>query len=421
MRKIANIIIFFVCFLALVAFQETKNYDFKKVFGLPPFIFRSLQFPTIDSEKARLQINLGLVNDILQFVKHDDGTYSAGYEISLDLLDSNDTIITGIVTQHHISVDEFEESNSRQYFNTHSFEFEASAGKHALHLDIIDLETRKRLTRREEIEVREFASNKLEISSIAFLSNHSSPGKVNFNLTEIYSQAKEDIKIKFVLSALKTGQLLEIDYALKDWHDRIITSWRESLTPQQAHLEITRSIREQIDNAGNYVLSIKCTQNDTSVEENGTFSVKFQPQMSNGKENLTLPNKSYFALKYICKNDYYEQIIEADNSAQEELVRHFWQERDPTPGTNENELRDEFHRRASFANTHFSVLALKRQGWETDRGKIYILNGPPTWVRTQSNDFGRPPIEIWYYKELDVRFVFRDRKGDGHYKLIHEE
>ena len=52
----------------------------------------------------------------------------------------------------------------------------------------------------------------------------------------------------------------------------------------------------------------------------------------------------------------------------------FWYRRDPTPDTVENEFREEYFRRVMYANERFGG---RIPGWKTDRGRIYIVYGPP--------------------------------------------
>ena len=58
-----------------------------------------------------------------------------------------------------------------------------------------------------------------------------------------------------------------------------------------------------------------------------------------------------------------------------DFVDAFWQRRDPTPGTPENEARTAFEARLKYTNDHFG--ADDTLGYLTDRGRIYILLGPP--------------------------------------------
>ena len=421
MRKRPALLLILLSILTLAAHQEIQTTDFTKVFGLPPFVFRALQFPSGEQTEALVQVKIGLVNDILQFVKRDDGTFEASYELTLDLLDSSGTIISEKALTNRVSVNDFEASNSRRSHIVHAFDFFAPAGPHSFHLEIIDSETRKRLLYNEKLDIKSFRDDHQQFSSIVFLNQGADDEKLRYNLTETYVNEDEQIAVLFALSGVKAGQPLELRYVLKEWDDSIVQSWQETITPEIGMLQLTRNITEHVPYAGNYTLEVSCQAEPKAVEIAGRFSVKFQPGQGNGASEAPSADKTYLALKYLCSDDEYQQIINSTGDSQETHIAAFWEPRDPTPNTAANELRDEFDRRTQFANLHFSIIQLKMQGWETDRGKIYILNGPPTWVRSQSNEFGRPPIEIWYYKSLDIRYVFRDKKGDGNYKLIHQE
>ena len=66
-----------------------------------------------------------------------------------------------------------------------------------------------------------------------------------------------------------------------------------------------------------------------------------------------------------------------------EFVTAFWRARDPRPETVENEFRDEFEKRVAFADSHFTDDEVR--GSPTDRGMVFVLLGPPTYI-------GRRPI-----------------------------
>ncbi|HKY34175.1 MAG TPA: GWxTD domain-containing protein [Candidatus Polarisedimenticolia bacterium] len=57
------------------------------------------------------------------------------------------------------------------------------------------------------------------------------------------------------------------------------------------------------------------------------------------------------------------------------FVQEFWTRRDPSPGTPDNEFRDEFYRRAREAASELTEDDGK--GWQDDRGRVYILLGKP--------------------------------------------
>ena len=64
----------------------------------------------------------------------------------------------------------------------------------------------------------------------------------------------------------------------------------------------------------------------------------------------------------------------SNDEERDQFIEQFWLRRDPTPDTPENEFKEEHYRRIAYANEHF---AAGIPGWRTDRGRIYIVWGPP--------------------------------------------
>jgi len=101
----------------------------------------------------------------------------------------------------------------------------------------------------------------------------------------------------------------------------------------------------------------------------------------------------------------------------------FWKDRDPTPGTPENEFKTEHLERMNYANERFSVGFQNRtNGWRTDMGRAYIIYGPPDNVERYPFTPGRPAAEMWWYDNLpgqgQVYFLFVDENGYGEYNLV---
>lgn len=93
----------------------------------------------------------------------------------------------------------------------------------------------------------------------------------------------------------------------------------------------------------------------------------------------------------------------------------FWKKRDPDPDTEENEFKTEYFGRIAEANHLFTDGG--EPGWLQDRGRIYILLGPPTERETYPRGvtFYGIPTEIWYYGFFPILFV--DPNWTGNYKL----
>lgn len=68
----------------------------------------------------------------------------------------------------------------------------------------------------------------------------------------------------------------------------------------------------------------------------------------------------------------------ADSDEQKQaFINSFWESRDPTPNTPENEFREQWMARIAYANRAFNE---GRPGYETDRGKFYLIYGPEVIV-----------------------------------------
>lgn len=95
----------------------------------------------------------------------------------------------------------------------------------------------------------------------------------------------------------------------------------------------------------------------------------------------------------------------------------FWNNHNPV-GAPENSFKSEHYRRLAYANQHF---AANRPGWETDRGHVYVVYGPPDSIdrfNGEANNSGYP-YQIWHYRHvagenqgMTVRFVDTCQCGD---------
>jgi GWxTD domain-containing protein len=105
------------------------------------------------------------------------------------------------------------------------------------------------------------------------------------------------------------------------------------------------------------------------------------------------------------------------------FIEAFWLQRNPTPGAPENEFKKEHYRRIAYANQYYGR-ETTRPGWQTDRGRMYILLGPPrdtVDIQGQGTVF---PAQIWYYEgkaqyglPSNFNLVFFKRDGVGEYIL----
>ena len=118
----------------------------------------------------------------------------------------------------------------------------------------------------------------------------------------------------------------------------------------------------------------------------------------------------------------------------EQFIEQFWLRRSSNPDLPENDFKEEHYRRIAYANEHY---ASGIPGWRTDRGRIYIIWGPPDEVDSHptGGTYDRPmeegggstttyPWESWRYRYLEgqglgnnVMLEFVDPSGTGEYHL----
>lgn len=107
----------------------------------------------------------------------------------------------------------------------------------------------------------------------------------------------------------------------------------------------------------------------------------------------------------------------------EKFIESFWLQRDPTPGTEENEFKEEHYRRIAYANDKFAEAV---PGWNTDRGMVYIRFGPPDSIDVHGGVPGSSyPYETWGYRYIegigtDVQLEFVDTTLTGRYHLTRD-
>jgi GWxTD domain-containing protein len=128
----------------------------------------------------------------------------------------------------------------------------------------------------------------------------------------------------------------------------------------------------------------------------------------------------------------------SNDEERDQFIEAFWQRRDPTPDTEENEFKEEHYRRIAYANEHY---AAGIPGWKSDRGRTYIVFGPADEIESHPSggSYERPmeegggetstfPFETWRYRYLEgigqevmIEFVDSCMCGDYHMTLDRSE
>jgi GWxTD domain-containing protein len=138
---------------------------------------------------------------------------------------------------------------------------------------------------------------------------------------------------------------------------------------------------------------------------------------SMGGKNLDPESQEFLSsVRYIITKDEKKAFTNLPPSERPAFIENFWKKRDPDPETEENEYRALYYQRIEEANMLFRDGL--GEGWIQDRGRIYILLGPPD-TRQQfprGYNMGDYPTEVWYYGFYTILFI--DVDWSNNFELV---
>ena len=135
------------------------------------------------------------------------------------------------------------------------------------------------------------------------------------------------------------------------------------------------------------------------------------------EQKLDPVNKDWYnRVRYIITREEAHTFLDLPDEEKEEFKEEFWKRRDPDPNTEENEFQLEYFKRMDESDELF--ISEGKPGWMTDRGRIYILFGPPLDRITYPMGYSASSRcqEVWYYGDFPVLFV--DNTCTGSYRLV---
>lgn len=224
------------------------------------------------------------------------------------------------------------------------------------------------------------------------------------------------------------GAKVDIEIAIADTDGKIVANKRYSKNQAQESAVEVGSFDVSDYKNGLYTLiyAVVDKTSNYSVYTRANFYI-MKPGQSD-QEFLTLFPQSEFATateaeldemfdqaRYIANKEEVQiyQSLDTVESKRMFLFR-FWAGREQdSPG-----LRHEYYARVAYANDLYAFSTL--DGWESDRGRIYVKYGEPNQIDRQPNSREYRPYIVWFYHNLDggARFLFIDESGFGDYRLV---
>lgn len=116
-----------------------------------------------------------------------------------------------------------------------------------------------------------------------------------------------------------------------------------------------------------------------------------------------------------------QQISHYDDSTKRKFIHSFWYNHNPQ---NPEKSWNDYKKQVILVDNMFGTPV--REGYETDRGQIYLKYGPPNTVSDRPNEPSSYPYQLWHYYRIgkfnNKRFVFyQPDLVTNDYVLLHSD
>ncbi|MEW6051387.1 MAG: GWxTD domain-containing protein [Candidatus Zixiibacteriota bacterium] len=395
----------------------------------PTFVVDHAVFNADDTNRCRLEIYYQIFNFGLQFVK-DSGGYLAEYTLTAKVMDDDDDQVKAIEQEKSIRTQEYASTLSRFDYRTSQLNIVLEPGNYRVQITLGDRRSNTVFGDDFKVKLRRFASDLPITSDIEFVQAANS---IDSGASTVFRKANVDVvpSVSRIFGGTDSSKLLfyvEIYRGRDSVPQVVMETIVRSLSKGMLYRDtlyvtldgpVVRQLRDIAVGSfapGDYQLetSLRGRRNKPLDEHTEAFTIAWtQEGLLKHDFKAAIEQLSYIApnseVSKIKKLETLEERIDAFND--------FWVARDPTAGTPENEAKREFYRRVNYANRVFRYL--RKDGWRTDRGRIYITYGDPDQIDDFPMSPNLPPYQIWhYYKEGRYkRFAFVDENDDGEYRL----
>ncbi len=146
------------------------------------------------------------------------------------------------------------------------------------------------------------------------------------------------------------------------------------------------------------------------------ISLRFRNVWPDMPASLRDVDQALDALRFVTTPPQLDSLKRGSFTERRDALEAFWKPRDPDPATAHNPVMTEYYRRVDEAVRRFGTLR-DPDGSRTDRGRIFILHGPPADVE-RSLDPRTGYREVWTYANPPKTFVFVDANRTGAYVLV---
>jgi GWxTD domain-containing protein len=372
-------------------------------------------------EKFRVEVYYKILTKGLTFVKEGD-KYKAAYEVQVFASNKINKERSGTSVDEHYTVDSYEETRSPSDFLINQVNLSLYSGRYKLRVRLVDQNSGSTLDDEKDLNIPSRSKDKIVFSDIEFIrqiSDSTADSRLNRKGREIIpsvsrSYGDTDPILRFYFE-IYGGPPTPPTYLLRSTIEHRAKDFRHQDTVTVVLGPTVYSAYDSVNiegfPSGDYFLILELLeQNQVKAKLDRTFQIDWS--FFNLLKNDYA--KAIDQLKYVASSDEMKKLRQVPVDKRMQAWLEFWKSKDPTPNTQENELKDEYYRRLKYVNQNFTLPT--REGWETDMGMVYMIYGPPDDVERHPFERESQAFQKWYYYKSNRVFLFVDR-GDGEYLL----
>ena len=408
-------------------------------------LYEAINVPSPDTTFARIDILYRIDSDFFVPVKNSDPDLPWSFvrrgELLVELIDTAGISSARSIRPIQIGSDVSDSSPENKRWHSGIVSLTAPAGKYTIVLEIDDRESnRKFLDRSMEVSARRFSPSVFDLSSPVTIrwpsdqtrSMELRPENLGGNIL-----FGERAAIWVMLASRRDTMPFHVSYTLESRStsgataetslrdstgDVIVLKGQPKLSGDSLSYSLTED-RAEITSLivpfpaqklplRRFELTLVVQQGTSRKEIKKSMSVLW-PQMP-----LSLKDVDYAlnALRYITREEELDSLKRGSYEVRRQNLETFWRARDTDTTSALSSVMAEYYRRVDYAARNFSTLR-DPDGSRTDRGKIYILHGPPTKIERSLNPTAGFR-ESWSYAGIGKQFIFVDESKSGNYTLL---
>ena len=361
----------------------------------------------LHKENIKISVHVKIPHTELQFIRSGD-EYLARYEVAVNLADQDNERISGEIWSDSLRLTEYKESRNSTNTIVTVKTFKVPASELTINVRVTDLYTKKSHVLSSGIDQSLMYSGALSLGNIMILENGTSDKSkllMNESFYEIIDTLRFNVRLLGDNFPFKLNYELKVRDEIKVNETRLV----DHAAPIDSLLNFVVPLTDM--HYSNYTLFL--TAEDSEGNKAAT-KVNFRVRIRGVNFDVENMDEAVKQLIYLASDRQIKEMMIGSEIEKTEKFKLFWEALDPTPGTIDNELMEEYYRRIAFSLEAFTVI---QEGWKTDRGMIYILFGPPDEIQRGPFELDRKPYQVWQYYHLGKNFVFKDQTGFGDYKL----